>query len=465
MRTSSRYLFLAALAGLTMLFTSAARAQMPCPNGTMMGTNHSGGAIVSGADAIGVNPALIEPAEQRRFSLSLVPFSVQAGSDFFHYDTYLSYFTGKMNDQHLVRPRYLTTEDKQALLAGFEGDVGTIRTDDQFRLFGATVAIGSMAFGVDITDRMRSTIVLPKAMAEFLLFGNTPGRTFELSTTQVQSSWIRDYGITVAREFPMDSRRGRALFVGATVKYLQGFGYFGIDRFNSSFTTDPDSFVISGRADLAAMYAGTEWIMRRDMGQFSLFPDPVGSGFGFDLGAQLRVSEYFAIGAAFTDFGWMTWDRSAYQIDASEDFTLSSMTADDQITEVTDRLNHHEHPVSSFSSSLPAAVTVSGAFSLPSLFGRSRALHLTFAMREGLSDDLGNSTSPRFAAGTEARVASFFALRLGAAFGGFGPATAACGVSLRMQRLTVDVATNNIESLLSRHFSVVSFAVSGRLDF
>jgi hypothetical protein len=431
----------------------------------MAGTDHSAASLVTGIDALGVNPALIDPPGPAVLSIGLAPFSLRAGTDFLSYDAYVRYFTGTMGSDRLVHPTYLTEADKRTLLDAFPGDDGTVVTDDQFRLIAFTANTGPFAFGVDISDRLMSSATVPRALAEFLLEGNTPGRTFDLRTTRVESSWIRDYGLTLAHRFDIDARRQRSVSVGASVKYLQGFAYFSVDRFNSVFTTDPDSFVISGRADLRARYAGTEWIVDRDISQFSLFPEAVGGGFGLDLGVTLRLSEHFACSATLTDFGWMRWNRGAREIAASEAFTISNMTSDRQLDEITDRLNDKEHPVASFSSTLPSAVTISGALTIPALFGKNKPANFTFALREGLSETLGNSTIPRIAAGADLNLASYFALRLGAAAGGLMPPSAACGISLKMYRFTLDLATNNIETFLSRQFSIMSFSAGGRLDF
>lgn len=442
-----------------------ASGQPSIPNAQMAGTDYSSASLVTGIDALGVNPSLITPPKGKVLSIAIAPFSLRAGTDFLSYDAYVRYFTGTMGSDRLLHPTYLTTADKQTLLAAFDGSDGTIVTDDQLRLIAFTANTGPISFGVDISDRLLSSATVPKALVEFLLFGNTPGRTFDLQTTRIESSWIRDYGLTLAHRFDIDARRQRSIAIGASLKYLQGFAYFSVDRFNSVFTTDPDSFVISGTADLRSRYAGTEWIVDRDISQFSLFPEPVGSGFGMDIGVTLRLSESFACAATLTDFGWMTWNRNAREISASEQFTISNMASDRQLDEITDRLNGKEHAIASFSSALPSAVTLSGAFTIPSLFGKGKPAHLTVALREGLSDELGNSTVPRIAAGTELHLASYFALRLGASAGGLLPPSAACGISLRMHQLTLDLATNNIETFLSRQFSVMSFSAGGRLDF
>jgi hypothetical protein len=448
---------------LLTMFAIKAAAQTCGMNAQMIGSGASATALVQGVDALGINPALIDPPKGRTVSIALVPTTFQAGTDFLDYDMYVKYFTGVRKDIYHEEPYHLTSADKQVILRSFKSDVGRIYTDDMFRLFGATVGTAYFSLGVDVTDRVRTNITLPRSLMEFVLYGNIPGKTFDLKTARVQSSWIRDYGFTFARRFVINPQQNHSISVGATLKYLQGFGYFGVDRFNTVLTTDPDAFVIDAKADLQARYSGTEWIIGRES-QFNLFPAPVGSGLGLDFGAQMRVSDLFSFGVAITDFGSVKWTRNAKRISASDEFTLSDMTSDKQLNEIIDRLSATESNIPSFSTSLPSAITFAGAYTIPTLFGRMRPLHLTVAVREGLSDDIDNTTIPRFAMGLESHFTGYFAFRAGASFGGISPAMLACGASLKMDRLTVDLATCNVEDLFTRHFSVISFAVSGRLD-
>jgi hypothetical protein len=168
---------------------------------------------------------------------------------------------------------------------------------------------------------------------------------------------------------------------------------------------------------------------------------------------------------SLTDLGFIHWNRNAREVDATETFRIDDLTSDQQFDSILDALNRHEVDVPSFSTSLPASILLSSAYTIPRAFGAGRPLHLTVAVREGLNGTLGNSTIPRVAAGAECNVASYFTFRLGTCVGGGYPLMVSGGIGLIMNSLTINLATMNLESLFTRSFSHVSVAMSSRFEF
>ena len=434
-------------------------------NARMSGMALSGASVMNGVDAIGVNPALLDVPYGKLVSFSVLPFTTTAGTDFIDYDSYVKYFTGVQSGNGSRIGYALTDEDKRFILNSFTNPDGTLYMDTRIQAFAAAVSLPAFAVGFDITDHVVSSVTLPRSLLEFLFYGNTPGRTFELNTTKISSAWTRDYGLTFAKRFWLNPRIQQNVSLGASVKYVQGFAFFAIDRFDSRFTTDPDSFVISGQGDLHARYAGTDWIAQGRYSQFDLFPQPVGSGLGFDLGTQLRLNERFAVGLSLIDIGYIHWNRNTREVDATETFRINDLTSGEQLESILDSLGRKETAVPSFTTSLPTSILLSAAYTVHHLFGAGRPLHVTMALREGLTNTLGNSTIPRIALGTECNLASFFSLRLGTSVGGGFPLLFSGGIGLIMDKFTVNLATVNLEEIFTRRFSHVSFAVSSRFDF
>jgi hypothetical protein len=433
-------------------------------NARMSGLALSGASVMSDVDAIGVNPALIDMPRGTGFAFAILPFTTRAGTDFIDYESYVKYFTGVEGTNG--RTAYtLSDQDKRSILNSFTDVDGTLYMDTRLQAFSAVVSLPALAVGVDMTDRVVSSVSIPRSLVEFLFYGNTPGKTFDLNTTKISSAWYRDYGLTIAKRFMLNQRMQSSISFGTTVKFIQGFAYFGVDRFNSRLTTDPDSFVITGQGDMHAQYAGADWLAEGNFSRFDLFPRPVGSGLGFDLGCQIRVSENFAIGMSVTDVGYIQWNRNAREVDASETFRLNDVTSDKQFDAILDAFNEHEVEVPSFTTELPSSVLLSGAYTIPRLFGAGQPMHVTFALREGLTSTLGNSTVPRVAAGAECNFTSWFALRLGTAVGGGYPLMLSGGISLIMTKMTLNLATVNLEEFFSRQFSHISVAVSTRFAF
>ncbi|MBL0175694.1 MAG: hypothetical protein IPP94_10585 [Ignavibacteria bacterium] len=426
---------------------------------------YSSTGLVNGVDAIGINPALITLPKGQRVSIALLPFSLNAGTDFFSYETYQKYFTGVPGSVAERDPYYMNTAEKTELLDMFNGRTGTIRASMSYTLAAVSVSTPAGSFAIGIRDRIATNAVIPRSLAEFFLFGNTPGTTFDFRETSISSSWTRDYSFTYAQRIQFSRKQSPALSFGATIKYVEGYGYFGLDQFNSTFRTDPDSFVVSGRAQAHALYAGTDWMAQSDIFKFQLFPTPAGSGYGIDLGVMAELSTAFRVGLSFTDVGNINWNRNTREVTADEAIEVSDLGSYQQLDEITRRLNGKEHAISSFSTPLPTAITASAAYSFSRFLGVNRPMHLALSVREGLNSAPGNSTIPHVGIGAEWEAVPSIPIRLGVAAGGGLSPMLAAGIGLKMDSFTLDIGTNSLDSYVSSNHAALSVAISGRLDF
>jgi hypothetical protein len=456
-----RYILMMFMLSCTIAATAA--AQTIGTSARLTGMGNSSTALVRGLDALNVNPAQLVPDDGVTVSLGVLPFGAQAGADFMDYATYEKYFTGTINEKGKLGPTYLTTADKRAILGTFQGDVGHFTHDIRYSLGGLMLSTKVLTVAFSITERTGSNVALPQSFADFMFFGNEPGRTYDFSETAVSSSWTRDYALTVAHEFMLYRRV--PLLIGASAKLVHGYGYFGIERFNSSFTTDPDTYEVSGTADMVARYAGSEeWLFANNDFHYTLFPNPVGSGLGFDIGANLQVSRNFRAGVSLVDLGSVTWNRRANEITATEEFLIDDITTSDQVEEIRTRLNGQEHAIASFTTPLPSALIIGGVVTLPDMPQRGRNWHFTFAYRQGFNDVAGNTTTPRVGIGTEIELMRNVAFRLGANFGGIRPVTFGAGVGLIADNFKLDIGTMDIAPHLSNSFSAVALGISSHWD-
>lgn len=446
-----------------LLLAGTLQSQTIGTSARITGMGNSSVALVRGLDALNVNPAQIVPDEDFTVSFGVLPFTANAGMDFMTYELYNKYFTGTVGGDRKRTPTYLTTADKMAILSSFEGDVGNFSHDIRYTLFNAlvTTKLFTIAFGV--SERTGSNIALPKAYADFMLFGNPPGKTFDFSQTKVSSTWTRDYSLTIGRE--VLARRDMKLLAGVSLKMVQGMAYFEVERFNSSFVTDPDNYEVRGTADMVARYAGTsDWLSANNDFHYALLPSPVGSGFGIDVGAHLTLNRMFSASVSLTDFGSVTWDRGAKEIVANEDFVISDLTTDEQVEEIKQRLNGTEHDIASFSSPLPTAILLAGSISLANIPDKNRDWHFTFAYRQGFNNVAGNSTSPQFGLGTEFEVFRNVRLRLGLHTGAIRPVTFAAGIGFWADNFKLDIGTLDILPHVSQNFSAVAVGISTHWD-
>lgn len=444
-------------------FPAAGAAQTIGTSARLTGMGNSSAGLVRGLDALNVNPAQLVPNDGVTVSLGLLPFGAQAGADFMDYATYERYFTGTPDERGSREPTYLSTADKHAILSTFRGDIGHFTHDIRYALGGLMISTKFLTVAFSVTERTGSNIALPRSFAEFSFFGNAPGKKFDFSETEVSSSWTRDYALTAAQEFKI--LRRVPLLIGASVKLVHGYAYFGLERFNSSFMTDPETYEVRGTADMMARYAGSEdWLFANNDFHYTLFPDPVGSGLGFDLGANLQVSRQLSAGVSLVDLGSITWNRRTHEIATNEDFAIDDVTTSDQVEEIKTRLNGRESDVPSFSTPLPSAMIVAGVLSLPDLPRRGRKWHFTFAYRQGFNDIAGNTTNPRIGVGTEIELLYNVAFRLGANFGGIRPVMLGAGVGFIADNFKLDIGTMDITPHFSQAFSAVALGISSHWD-
>ena len=433
-------------------------------NGRLAGMGNSAVAALQGTDALGINPASIAPAGEANFSFSILPIGFHAGTDFIDFGTYQKYFTGQVNEFGETEGYYLTADDKAFLLNQFQSGVGSFAISGNYRILAMAARFGAFSAGFDMTDRIASNGAIPQQFVDFLFNGNPPGKTFDFSELEFKSSWLRKYGVSTAYSFPIRNGQSK-LSVGLGVSLVQGYGYYGIDRFDSRFTTDPDSFVVYGQANMLAHYAGTEWLETGSIYLIQLFPDPVGQGIGFDIGVHADISPKLKLAASLTDIGSITWGRNAKRTEADEYFTINDVTSDEQFQELKDRINGTEEPIASFSTPLPTAINASAVYMLGNPEDPAKSLLLSAGIRQGFNDEPGNMSSTLIGLGTEWRGIGWLPLRAGVSFGGMQSVAFAFGLGLRAERFALDFGTGNISSAFSSGFSSTSFAITSHFDF
>ncbi len=457
-------LFAPALAAACLAAFTPARGQDLNGSARLAGAAFSNCATVDGVDAIGVNPALLTLPKGRFLSIAVLPVSLNMGTDFFSYESYKKYFTGIPTGGKRA-PYYLTSVEKQSIYDAFQGEEGNLHSMFGATLFAASFTTRAGSFAVGMRERIASTAVIPRAFVDFFLFGNPPGKSFDFSGTRMASSWTRDYSISFAHKASFTRFSSPSVSFGGSVKMVHGYGYFGLEKFDSRFSTDPDSFAVNGRAVVHARYAGADWMQESNIFGMKLFPEPVGTGFGLDLGVSADLTRSLRIGLSITDLGSINWNRNAREASADETFEISSAPTDAQFEDIKERLSGIERPIPSFTTSLPVAVTASIAYKIPRFLGGKRPFMLTAALREGLNTAPGNSTIPHVGAGIEYEAVESLSLRLGLGAGGGLAPMLGFGLGFRMDTMTLDLGTTGLDALFASNHYTASFAISGRLDF
>jgi hypothetical protein len=418
-----------------------------------------------GLDAVGINPANLALKDDD-ITLSIAPVGAHAGSDFLTYGLYNEYFTGVETGEGRVG-KYLEDADKQRILDAFRGGVGEVTVDGAVRLIGVSFQLESIGgFAFTITDQIAGNIRIPNDYVRFVLYGNTPGSTFDFSSTSAKASWLREYALSFGGTIPAPSFM-EWFSVGAAMKLVQGYGYYEIQEFNTSLTT-ADNGTLRGQAHYLSRLAGLD--PTRENSGFSVAPFgmPVfGNGAAFDIGVAGGIGDYMTVGISMTDVGKVNWEDHI-----EETYVDTLLVVDDpQVvsdgTAIENALKGKKREGSPFSTALPTTLRFGVAVQVEKLAEWIPGEMLIAAdYNKGIADAPGTTLYGRFSLGMEWKLLRFLPLRTGISFGGTDRTNYALGFGFKLGFFDLDVATENAD-LLWGGDSIThgSFAIGTRFRF
>lgn len=432
-------------------------------------------AASNGIYAVGINPANLFQMEEGSFELSTLlplPFiSFHTGTDFLSIEQLKYYFGGVEG-----KPRVLTEEDKRELNSLFE-DGGKVFTSFSTTLFGfalkPSVDAGSFAFSVN--DFAGGNFKIPQAIIDLGLNGNTVEKRYEFNDQNFSSWWIRNYGVSYAREFLFDSEDWlKQISAGVSFKLVQGFYFIELVKSNSHLFTNAN-YQIEAQADMIGYSAFSDGFgVKYDFdsttrqSNFSLFMPPAGKGFGFDFGLSLLSHDNWQFSVSLTDIGKINWTENAAIFKTEGKAVINDFTDQDQLDSLKDKFTGKGEHIESFSSGLATALRV----------GISRKLNdeenflpgnmlLALDYNQGFNNLPGNSTKPRVSFGIEWKIADWIPyLRSGVSFGGADDFAWALGLGIYTDLIEFNFATSYFQSVISPNSGKqISFALDSRWKF
>jgi len=463
---------------LTFLFSVSLFAQygsVGVKDARSMGLGKTHNAISSGLFSIGINPANLSPdnSGQNTFEIAtLLPLptvSIRTGTDFISFDEF-NYYFGGVNGE----PRYLTEDDKKKLNTLFDNG-GLVFASVNAELFSFSLNPGKEVgvFAFSLYDFASMRINIPTALIDVALSGNPVGRTFNLDEGDIKGWWIRNYALSYSKEIPelniLDN-----FAAGITLKLIHGFSYVGTHKNNTHFTTGSTA-EISGLTDLTGYSSfsdnfGIKYnfdsVSRKS--DFSLFPSPAGTGFGFDIGFTGSLNDNWRFALAVTDIGNIKWTKNVAEFSSFGYIYLGDLTNRAQRDSVKEIVTGDSRKVDNVSTSLATALRVGVAY----LFGGELkswpgSLLLAFDYNQGFNDMPGNSLEPRFSIGSEWKLMDWFPyLRTGFSYGGGLGFNWAFGLGIDAGIVDLHFATTDMQSVVAPNSSkAISFSLSSRWKF
>jgi hypothetical protein len=423
-----------------------------------------------GLDALGINPANLAWPDRNRFSLNIVSFGTRIGTDLFTYDAYQEFFTGDPNDRS--KPKYLNETDKERLLSLLPEGRGSTRLDLEILSLGLALSVpeyGGIAFG--ITDRIGMKFDLPKEYMRMFLFGfDSTGSTYNFEGTAASAWWWREYNISFGFEVPLRHSLVKTFVAGAGLKFLRGYGVIETVKYRGILGVQKNGanqFLGSADFDFLTRRSGIDALDPERNESFSVFPEPAGTGIGFDLGIGLQLVSGVCLSASITDIGRISWKKNI--VETSADYSLRFTDPFSQETQ--DSLKHafrgNNAAGGDFSTTLPATLRLGASVivqQIPGLRVLPGNMLLAFDYNQGLTESMGGVTTPRLSIGMEYRIIPLLPLRTGISFFGGDVVRWGAGFGLDFSSFNLELATENFAMFFSpRKLTAFSFSLGMRL--
>jgi hypothetical protein len=419
-----------------------------------------------GLDAVDINPANLSVTDNSTVAFSIFPIGVHVGSDFLDYRLYTRYFTGVQTDSGRVG-RYLTEQDKKIIMNNFTDPVASTSAEVEARLLGVTFRIERLgAAALTVTDRVGAFADVPRDYIEFLLNGNPVGSSYAFNGTKVQASWTREYALSLGAGVPVKFMKSFA--VGAAIKIVHGFGYYEVQRFNTSLMTDEHA-TLTGSVDFLARRAGVDPSGTRFIGAYKLFPKLAGKGLGVDLGVRGEVNEFLSIGVSVTDIGSLRWSSNTEEKFADTTIVVDDPLSESQRSTIENVVEGKTRSAGRFSTHLPTTLRLGAVVEvqkLPEMKNMPGELLLEINYNQSLVLTPYSTKNPRVSIGLEYKPLPWLPLRSGVSFGGTDHMNLALGFGINLSVFDFEIASENVTWLVvPKSFSRGSIAVGTRFRF
>jgi hypothetical protein len=420
----------------------------------------SSGTIYSrGIDALSVNPANLSLDTSYHWSFTVIPnIHANIENNIFNFGIYEKYFSGIKKVDGSESARYLTNEDKEALLNLFPSDDrGEFFTNMDVNIFSITANYkeisGSLAFS--IREKFIANSTIPKDALRLLLFGNPLNSQYSFNTFESFFLWLREFSLTYSRL--LYKNKEMKIAGGINLKYLNGYAFGKIDKFNSTFSTY-DTALIS-KINMHSMLSYSDFLAGK--GKYSILGNTAGYGFALDLGFAFLIEEAYAFGLSMTNLGYLEWKKNVQEINIDTIAVITDVTNKDQTAELKNLIDNHKSNVNFGRLSLPFGFHLGMAISIHNLksFKRNTLIPiiLTSDFHCMVYPDLSWKTYALYSLGIEVKPISWLPLRTGFSIGSF-PFALSFGFGVNTNNFEFDIGIGNI-MFFTKNAKKISFGL------
>lgn len=419
-----------------------------------------------GIDAIGVNPANLALNDYSAFSMKTFfpfpPLSISLTTPL-SIEKY-NYFFGGVDDGTGKRVgRYLNQTDKDELNQLLSENELIFNSNFNFLSFAININENFGALGFAFTDHFGSNIKLSKVFTDLIFSGLYPLKLYSFSDMDIKVSYVREISFNYGRKIiESDTKFLKKLYAGIGIKFYRGYYYLSTAKNNSYFNLESDN-VIRGKWDYEIYHAlspsfaknyGKDSIVSVKDFSFSPFPDPAGSGTGFDFGLTAILNNQMKVAFAITNIGSITWDNNKAIIRGSGNFEFEGYSTKEQIDSLRDKFKQVTSDLkTSFTTSLPTALRLGFSYQLdqaPFISKFPGKMLVSFDYNQGFNNEIGNSTKPRFSLGVDWKPGNWLPfLRTGISLGGKLGFQWGMGLGFLAGPIEFDFATSNFDAIVS----------------
>ncbi|MDA0987398.1 MAG: DUF5723 family protein [Bacteroidetes bacterium] len=448
------------------------------PRNTGMGRTFA--ASSRGLDALGLNPANLVLADRNNnITFHFMPIGFDAGSDFLDFTLYRRHFTGTdtgTGSNKRIIPKTLTPEDKKDILTVFPSGISNTQMSIDVAWFGIASQINEWGYGITVTEHINTNFDLTKGYLRLALDGlEEDGSDYDFSGTAVRASWLRMYNTSIAYRIPELFKNQPEIAIGLGVKYVQGFSYFGTQNYdgyirdvvykNPTDKTKIDSLKILAKVDFLQYKSAYS-----DLNQLqNNLTKPLGSGFGFDFGINVKINPKLRLGFSAINIGSINWTKNAQILTGKGELEISDLIRHG--SDLRNAFKGETIDTTSFTTKLPSQLHFGVEFDADAFkFMRDKfwGEDLKFAadVHLGFNNEPGNSTFPRISFGLDYRPKYYIPIpiRMGMSFGGREGFAYSFGTGVSMEQWDLDFSTETLVALLSpKATRAVNFTIGYRV--
>jgi len=406
------------LGALLMLLSTSVKAQgNSSARAVALGSAYT--SLASGIDAARFNPANLGFSSHQKNGLEIAGVGANVTNNSF-----------TLNDYNKFTGAYLTDEDKSYILEQIPTEGLKLSVEADAAALG--LSFGNIVFtssAVAIAD-----INMNKDIMNLFLNGNTYADTINITGSYSEGYAYGSFGLSYGKR--LYEAGTRQLAVGATVKYLKGFGIEKVVRLEGMAATYATGFAGQGEAIIQTASGG--------------------SGYAVDFGSALQINKNYMVGATIKNFfSSMTWNQDTEEHGYL--FNFDTMTVDNMGEDFITS-DDYSIAINNFSTTIPSYLNIGFAKT-------SGELLWAVEWEQGFSSKTGVSTAARLAGGVEWNKLGFMPLRMGYATGGNKNSSFSFGSGLHFSMFYFDYAVVTGNSFSSGSTKGANFALTTGLYF